>query len=403
MPFINGWRQTPIPGLSLGDGGILALANLNTIAQRTAITGGASWFDSLVLAPGLHYQQAADELARGSGRPALDALETEENGRVQTHQINNAATIRYLQKVAQPGRVVTLDVGDIPSRFRSRKRLSSRQHAAVLGAEEVPDLGWLSHLLYVASPCLTLLAIVLEILLEDWWGIAQIGALMLARVLNIIVIKRRCRSRPRDLPHDPAQAHPRQRLQNRLTDYMVHLGDGKGRVMLHGMSDDLQAITSQAWMGAKTSIDGYLEAAAKLLVYLTAALSGNVEQAGAIIVMVLLLVSAGLLGLSNENAKSFQMHGRVAHPQSPGPVDGGGDGGDVRDGMHHGPFPQGSPPYPHGHAHDDARAGQRQSTMSWPNSSSISGPEPLDDWAEKGQVGAPLRDSYPFDESVNYS
>src|SRR6201999_2830327 len=74
-----------------------------------------------------------------------------------------------------------------------------------------------------------------------------------------------------------------------------------------------------------------LEAAAKLLVYLIAALSGNLTQAAAFVLMALLLCSAGLLALSNHNAKSFRMHGRVAAPTTP---DDGQDydGGDARDG-----------------------------------------------------------------------
>ena len=81
----------------------------------------------------------------------------------------------------------------------------------------------------------------------------------------------------------------------------------------------LQAITTSAWLAAPTHVEGYLEAAAKLLVYLVAALSGNMSQAGALVFMALLLVTAGLLGLSNAHAKSFRMHGRIAAPSGPGP------------------------------------------------------------------------------------
>jgi hypothetical protein len=400
MPFVQGWSQTPIPGLTLSASGLLALADLSTIAQRTAITGGSSWFDTLVLAPGLHYQQAADELARGTGTPALDALETEDNGRTQTYQINNAATVGYLRKVAQPGKFVTLEVGNIPPRYRPRKRLTSRQHAAVLGVDDVPDLGWVSHMLYLITPCITVLSLALMVLLEDWWGLALLCALMFSRILNIIVIKRRSMPQPRDPTLDPNHPDHSQRLTNRLTEYLVNFGDGKGGVRLRGMSDDLQAITTEAWLRAKTNVEGYLEASAKLIVYLTASLSGNMHQAGAILLMVTLLVSAGLLALSNHNAKSFRMHGRVAAPTTPNFNDGTGDG---KDGMQHGAWVPGSPPYPHGHKGDEPKGpGSDKSTTSWPNSS-VSGPEPLDDWAEKGQVGAPLRESYPFDESVDYS
>ena len=78
------------------------------------------------------------------------------------------------------------------------------------------------------------------------------------------------------------------------------------------MDSDLRALTTQTWLRDKSTLDGYLEAAAKLLVYLVAAFSGNLSQAGAIVLMSLLLVSAGLLGLSNAHARELRMNGRVA-------------------------------------------------------------------------------------------
>ena len=58
-------------------------------------------------------------------------------------------------------------------------------------------------------------------------------------------------------------------------------------------------------------MEGYLEATAKLLVYMVAAFSGNMTQVGAMIMMVLLLATAGLLALSNANAKMFRVNGRM--------------------------------------------------------------------------------------------
>ncbi|KAI8151297.1 hypothetical protein K4K49_010767 [Colletotrichum sp. SAR 10_70] len=64
--------KTPLPSLSLSAAGLVALADLQTIAHRTALTGTSSWWDSLVLAPGLHYQQAADGVA-GSDASGISA------------------------------------------------------------------------------------------------------------------------------------------------------------------------------------------------------------------------------------------------------------------------------------------------------------------------------------------
>ncbi|KAK8024163.1 hypothetical protein PG993_012229 [Apiospora rasikravindrae] len=362
------WTTTPIPRFSVSAGGVIALADLSTIAQRTAIAGGASWLDTLLLAPGLHYQQAADALANsgssgmdntGGSSPSYSAIEQLREGKTSTYNITNPATVRYLQRMAaaaqRDGYPVIVDVGTLPERRywsggRGRRSVGQR---ANIWKDQPADLGWVSHLLYLASPILTIAAFVFMILLQEWWGVGLLLALMLSRVLNIWVIKQRAKLQPA-LPKDgitkkpPPPPPPRRRsdaavssstttassddeddddddtpsaaphhlpehLGDVLTSYLVDLGAGR-TVCLRGLADDLQAITTTTWLAAKTHVDGYLEAAAKLIVYVVAAFSGNMSQAGGIIFMALLLLTAGLLGLSNAHAKTLRMHGRVAAP-----------------------------------------------------------------------------------------
>lgn len=168
MGFPN-WTTEPIPGVSLSAGGLLALADLSTIAQRTAIAGGSSWLDSIVLVPGLHYNQAADQLTRDTPAGLLSAVETLQNGQSVTFPVRNAATANYIRRIARPGQTVTLDVGCLPnarSRFRL-KRSSSGKHATLYADDDMPDLGWVSHALYLASPVLTLLAFAFMLVLQD--------------------------------------------------------------------------------------------------------------------------------------------------------------------------------------------------------------------------------------------
>lgn len=113
MGFLD-WTTELIPELKLSIGGLLTLADLSTIARRTAIVGGSSWLDSLLLAPGLHYQQAADALEH-QGRPGADsvsgafnAVETTQDGKPVTFAINNAATRHYIRRTAQPARSTSL-------------------------------------------------------------------------------------------------------------------------------------------------------------------------------------------------------------------------------------------------------------------------------------------------------
>ncbi|KAL9469194.1 hypothetical protein ACSS6W_010888 [Trichoderma asperelloides] len=374
-PFIASWTATPIPNLSLSAGGLLALADLNTIAQRTAIAGGSSWLDAFVLAPGLHYQQAADLLTPeyGAGRPVLSmALD----GGAARYVVNNVAMVKYLRRLwEREGKygVVTLYVkmdegeglGSVLTFASSlslllgheasassgkkdhhntsnRRRWQRRQQRGLERLREIDheshvkealEMDWVSHALYLLSPLLTVSAIVFMVLLQDWWGLGFIIALMVSRLANIWAIK--ARSRPAATPPKrlapPAKDDPPttsseptavaaskaslplpvslKREDTGMTEYTIDWGQNR-RVILKGLDTDLRAVTTETWLRAKTTLEGYLEAMSKLIVYMVASLSGNLSEAGAIVLMSLLLVSAGLLGLSNAHATSLQMHGR---------------------------------------------------------------------------------------------
>ena len=169
MPFPS-WTTEPIPGVSLSAGGLLALADLSTVSNRTAIAGGSSWLDSIVLVPGLHYNQAADQL----GLPPLGLISAVETlrdgaGAGPAFPVRNAATAGYIRRVARPGQTVTLDVGCLPrgrSKFRLRRSRSGKR-ATLYAEDDAPDLGWVSHALYLASPVLTLVAFAFLIVLRD--------------------------------------------------------------------------------------------------------------------------------------------------------------------------------------------------------------------------------------------
>ncbi|KAI1392367.1 uncharacterized protein F4822DRAFT_425576 [Hypoxylon trugodes] len=363
------WSQNPIPDFKLSASGVIALADLGTIAQRTRIVGGSSWLDALLLAPGLHYQQAADAVA-GETETSYSAIEMYE-GRSSAYNITNSATRRYLERVGMAGQTVTVDVGMMPDRNYNFRGSGRRGQRATIWRDQGADLGWFSHVLYLASPVLTVTAFVFMILLQEWWGVASLLALMLSRVLNIWVIKQR--SKPPEAPP------PKPDVSSMLTEYLVDLGEGRN-ICLRGVAEDLQAITTTSWLRAKTHLDGYLEAAAKLIVFVVAAFSGNFTQAGSIIFMLLLLVTAGLLGLSNAHAKTFRMHGRLATP--------------TVDNLPRGT--KGAPPYPPSESFgSDSKGG----SVSWPATTTrtSSGFTGMSDFAEKGQIGGVLRDRYPFD------
>ncbi|KAF4982947.1 hypothetical protein FZEAL_1517 [Fusarium zealandicum] len=311
--LIPSWTTTPIPNFTLSASGLLALADLRTISRRTALVGGASWVDAFVLAPGLHYQQACDELEREApiGLVALPAGALSD----VRYAVKNTVTASYLVALCKQGAegVVTLDVGlDTPwDAVKSLRKLLKRKRVADEEDEDddhddwhsLTDVDWLSHLFYLASPLLTVSSLTFMTLLADWWGLAILLLLMFSRILNIWALKNRT-SPPEDTPHD-----------HRVTEYQIDLGGGH-TVRLRGPDADLQALVTHAWMKAQSQVDGYLEAAAKMMVYMSAALGGNMTQAGAFVLVGLLLVSAALLGLSNAHARGFRMHGRYALPET---------------------------------------------------------------------------------------
>ncbi|KAK4189758.1 hypothetical protein QBC35DRAFT_379576 [Podospora australis] len=316
--FIPGLTQKPFPGISLSAGGLLALADLKTISQRTALTGGASWLDTLLLAPGLHYQQAE------GGSLAIAGMVDENGGHPVNLRLNNTATAKYIESVAKPGETVTLDIEGYKLE-RSATGLNATAWLEHKGAR----LGWASHILYLMGPLLTCSALVFIIVFKDWWCLANVIALMISRFLNVWVIKQR--TIPRNRIDDSGRhrsfsssssssgrswSRSLSRGAEYIANYVVSLGDGRTVVRLRGSVRDLRAVTQVTWLRSKTHVEGYIEAFAKLIVYMVASLSGNMTQVGNLVLMVLLLVSAGLLALSNHKAKRFMVNGRAAvvHP-----------------------------------------------------------------------------------------
>ncbi|KAL2874634.1 hypothetical protein SGCOL_010195 [Colletotrichum sp. CLE4] len=453
MPFPV-LSKEPIPGLSLSAAGLVALADLQTIANRTALTGTSSWFDALVLAPGLHYQQAADSVAgssgpvtaqtsaasgygggaaggNGNGGGGIFGTHALPGGRKKDVKVTNPGMLLFLsrlgvqeerarekelkrRKVSGGGgveaygigagggggggggsgeKIITLDVGTLSTgRKRSRSR-NRRGRAFAHDSEWEFERG--SHLLYLASPVLTFAALTIMILLADWWGLASILALITSRLLNIYIIKQRTPPPPSP-PPTPAPAPAPSAFFTSTRNSNCN-GNGNGvippseylipltptlKIRMRGPADDLAALTTDAWLLAKTAVQGYLEATAKLAVYVVAIFSGNVSQAGNIVMLVLLLGSAGLLGLSNGFMKGVRGKGRVARVWHGDYGDGAGSGGRV------------------GRGHEMGRTrprGGRKREEADEEKDGIGDP----DW--DSQVGRVVRDPYPFEGSVEYS
>lgn len=256
------WNKIPI--------GLIALADLTTVATQTVLNG-TSILDPLVLCPGIHKQQYATELNRGEF-PATTALTS---GYV--FRVENQATVFYLRKMGVPGHLVTMRVEELPN--------------------ETKRFFTVSFLLNATPACLTLIALAVVILIEDWWALAVLLNLILARALNIIVIRRRSVPGWKGVKEPGVQG-----------DLLVLLSQDRW-VRLQGPVDALKAVTSGQWLRDMTFWESSLSAMATLMIYITAAISVNSSQAGDIIILALLLLSVGLVAVGNERQKSLHMHG----------------------------------------------------------------------------------------------
>lgn len=84
---------------------------------------------------------------------------------------------------------------------------------------------------------------------------------------------------------------------------------------MQGEVDALKAVTSGQWLSDMTSFESFLNAGATLLVYGSAVLATDASQLGQILLIGLLLVSAAILGISNELKNELCMHGHVVRKE----------------------------------------------------------------------------------------
>ena len=195
----------------------------------------------------------------------------------------------YLQKMGVPGHLVTLRVEELKSGGRMQELKDMRKTAT------------LASLLYISPVLLTLTALVFVILMEDWWTLAVLLILILARTLNAIVVKRR------SLPGWKGVKEPGVK-----GDLLILLSQDRW-IRLQGPVDALKAVTAGQWLRDTTFWESSLTAIATLLIYINAAVTTNASQAGKITILALLLLSVGLVAVSNELQESLYMHGCKVH------------------------------------------------------------------------------------------
>lgn len=205
-------------------------------------------------------------------------------------RVENPATVLFLQKVSQTGTLTEVVV----SRWDNKSKIWPRLISAVFIFQTA---SFTSTLAYLAAISLTVVAIVLLALARELWGLGVLSVLMLARLLNTCVIRRRCESGWHGEKEPGVNG-----------DLLILLSQDRW-VRMKGPVDDLKAVTSGAWLREQSFIESSISAAATVLVYLDAALASNVNDSGKLILLILLILSPGLLAVANECTKALFMHG----------------------------------------------------------------------------------------------
>jgi len=278
------WSNNPIAELSLDAAGLVALADVQTIEERTALTGGSTYLDMFVLCPGIHRQQHATEL-NGSEFPAVAALTS---GYV--FRVENPATVLFLQKIGKTGHLVNAEVSPVS--------VTNTVGTGSQNALWTPTSSLFCSASYMATIALTWMAILFVILIGDLWALAILLILMLSRLCNIIIVRRRSQVVWKGAPEPGVKG-----------DLLILLSQDRW-IRMKGNVDDLKTVTSGEWLRDMTFLESSVAAIATTLVYVDAALASNAQQIGKIVLMVLLLLSAGLLGFSNDRIEACQMFGR---------------------------------------------------------------------------------------------
>ncbi len=252
--------------------GLLALAPLEIIAERTVLTGTAAMYDSLVFCPGFYRQQNAPDLSKGE-YPACAAMTT---GYV--FRVENEATVYQLQKVGKTGHLTTLKVSPKQSRMGVVNAFSD-------------------FCCWAAITCTFIAVIMLCALLE------QEGSPILA-LWAIVRLTQFHITRARSQPGWKGAAEP-----GVPGDLLVLLSQDRW-IRIQGLVDDLKAITSGQWLRAMTPFESFCDSACTMLMYTSAAVPLKMTPVAEWTLVVLLLCSAGCLMLSNATRSTFTLCGR---------------------------------------------------------------------------------------------
>ncbi|KAH8693274.1 hypothetical protein BGW36DRAFT_386258 [Talaromyces proteolyticus] len=291
-----------LPNISLDAAGLITLAEITVVAERTALTGTSIYADSLVLCPGFHRQQSAPEL-NGGEFPAVAAMTT---GYV--FRVENSATVTFLKRHGKTGQLVTVEV--LPPKDIHNNKFDNVCLTRLLdyigACFHVEMATLIPHLLYWSAAIASLAILGLFVYIQEWWGVFCLLVLMFSRFCNVWVIRQRAKNMGWKGASEPG-VHG---------DLLILMG-GDCWIRMQGAVDDLKAVTSGQWLRDRTSLEEFLTALSTVLVYINAALVSNICTFGQLVLLLLFIFSAALLFLSNATTTAMKMYGRTIQVKGP--------------------------------------------------------------------------------------
>ncbi|KAK0219177.1 hypothetical protein IW262DRAFT_1462809 [Armillaria fumosa] len=165
--FVASWQCSifPLSPTSLESPGLIALADLSTVAVR-----------------GMHQRQSTVKINDGE----LPETGSMTNGYV--FRAENPATVSCLRHISRTGKLVTAEVSLNPTHSLSNRfcdlDLSPRNNPFFVS-------GIRATLLYLTCPIPTIVVFALLSAIRNWWAVVVLGMLVLARFINVVIIKRR--------------------------------------------------------------------------------------------------------------------------------------------------------------------------------------------------------------------
>ena len=196
----------------------------------------------------------------------------------------------WLQRIGTTGRLTTISVTKEDSQTREKGFRNKLAIAATC-----------YNVLYGTAILMTIATLLIDVLAEDRWALSVIIALVFARGLNILVMRRRA------IPRWHGASEP-----GVSGDLLILLSQDRW-IRMQGYVDALKTVTSGQWLRNLSTFEDLLEAAARVVVFLAAALLvPNATQQGNLVLLALLLGSAVLSSCCNHLTKhKLKMHGYV--------------------------------------------------------------------------------------------